>query len=107
HPPISFIVINSPTQAQSGSSLSVDVIDSNDDPTIFDVSSGVLRIKEGSSNVVDLTNSRVVVTDFSVKNLSGDDTPGVVKVRFTLSYDNPGSSNYEYSKDFYISASIR
>ena len=99
--------INSPAQAQSGASLTLDVVDSNDDPTIFEVSSGVLRVKEGSSAWIDITNSRVVISDFSVKNLSGNNTPGVVKIRFTLSYDNPGSSNYEYSKDFYISASIR
>ncbi|MFC1608714.1 Tfp pilus assembly protein FimT/FimU [Patescibacteria group bacterium] len=99
--------INSPVQAQSDTSLSLDVIDSNDDPTIFEVASGALRIKEGGSNWVDLTNSKVVVSDFSVKNLSGSDTPGVVRVIFTLKYDNPGSSSYNYARDFYVTASIR
>ena len=99
--------INSPNQAQSDTSVSLGVISSNNDPTIFSVSSGVLRIKEGGSNWVDLTNSRVVVTDFSVKNLSGNDTPGVIRINFTLSYDNLSSNTYKYSKDFHITTSIR
>ena len=57
--------INSPSQGVSSGLVSLDIVASGDDPTIFDVSSGVFRIKEGVGSAVDVTNSRVTVSGLS------------------------------------------
>ncbi|MDH4330931.1 MAG: prepilin-type N-terminal cleavage/methylation domain-containing protein [Candidatus Moranbacteria bacterium] len=100
--------INSPSQGVSASSVSLDVFNAADDPTVFDVSGGTFRIKEGASSYVSLTNSRVTVSDLSFHNLSRTGTYGVVKVKFTISHVNPeGRNDLDYSKTFYGNASLR
>lgn len=100
--------INTPTQGLSSASLSVNVADSAKNPTMFDLSSGVIRMKEGGGSPVSLTNSRVVVSNLSFQNLSGTDTPGTVRVQFTITHVNPeGRQEYNFSKTFYGSATLR
>lgn len=100
--------ITSPTIGSSGSSITLDVITGANDPTIFDTSGGVLRIKEGSGSPVELTNSRVTVSGLLFSNLSRASTPGIVRIQFTLSYvNNLGRNEFDYSKTFISSASLR
>ncbi|MFZ2192692.1 MAG: prepilin-type N-terminal cleavage/methylation domain-containing protein [Candidatus Moraniibacteriota bacterium] len=99
--------INSPTDG-TASSLSLDVISSVKDPTIFSLSSGVIRISEGGGIEINLTSGRIVASDFIVNNLSKAGTPGTIRIEFTLTHVNPeGRNEYNYSKKFYGSASIR
>lgn len=75
--------------------------------TDFELNSGIFQMIEGGSPV-DLTNSRVVVSDFQVTNLSLDNTPGSIQVEFLVTYDNPdGKAELNYSKMFYGAASLR
>lgn len=100
--------INSPSAGSSSSSLSLDAAGSGADPTIFDTDSGTARIKEGSGSVVSLNNSRIQISNLDFSNLSHSGTPGSIKVRFTLTHQNPGGRNeYDYSKTFYGTASLR
>lgn len=100
--------INSPSQGTSASSLSLDVANAVKDPTIFDVSGNSLRITEGAGSVIRLTSSRVAVSNVVFKNLSKTGTPGTIRIEFTLTYINAESRNeYDYSKTFYGSASLR
>ncbi|MEE8131914.1 MAG: hypothetical protein V3T98_02620 [Candidatus Paceibacterota bacterium] len=100
--------IDSPSQGASASLLSLDVFNSSNDPTIFDFSSGAIRITEGIGGAVDLTNSRLSGSGLSFQNLSKTDTPGAVKIIFTLTHLNPeGRNEYSFSKTFYGSASLR
>ncbi|MFC1645112.1 PilW family protein [Patescibacteria group bacterium] len=100
--------INSPAQGVSSGTISMDVVNVGDDPTIFDVSSGVFRITEGVGSAIDITNSRVTVSGLSFYNLSRTDTPGVVRIQFTITHNNPeGRNEYDYSKTFYGTASLR
>jgi len=100
--------ITSPSQGASASSLTLDVVTSGDDPTTFDLSSGVLRIQEGIGSAVSLTNSRVTASAVTFTNLSRADTPGVVRVQFTLTLVNNSNRNeYEYSKTFISSAALK
>ncbi|MFC1622915.1 PilW family protein [Patescibacteria group bacterium] len=100
--------INSPAQGVSASSASFDVVSAGDDPTVFDLSLGVFRIAEGVGSAIDVTNSRVTVSGLSFHNLSRTDTPGVIRVQFTVTHDNPeGRNEYDYSKTFYGTASLR
>lgn len=100
--------INSPSAGSSSSSLSLDAAGTGADPTIFDAGSGIARIKEGSGSAVSLNNSRIQISNLDFSNLSRSGTPGNIKVRFTLTHQNPGGRNeYDYSKTFYGTASLR
>lgn len=101
-------LINIPTIGASGASLSVNNSLASTTPTVFDLSGGVIRIKEGTNAVINLTNSKVTVSNLSFFNLSRTSTPGVVKIIFTLSSVNPsGRNEYSFSKTFVGSAAIK
>lgn len=100
--------ITSPAPGQSTESLSLDQYDAAKDPTVFDLSGGVVHVTEGGSAAVPLTNNRVTASGFTVQNLSRPKTPGLVRIEFTLSHINPSLRNeYEYSKTFSTSVTVR
>lgn len=100
--------ITSPTTGTSASSATFDVVTAGVDPTIFDLSGGAIRITEGAGSPVSLTNSRVTASGLTFQNLSRTSTPGIIRVQFTLTGVNPeGRQEYNYSKTFYGSASLR
>jgi Tfp pilus assembly protein PilW len=100
--------VNAPAQGVSGASLSVGSYTPALDPTIFDLSGGVLRMKEGAGAAIDLTNSRVVASGVTFSNLSRTGTPGTVRIQFTLTHVNSDNRNiYDFSKTFTAAASLR
>jgi len=100
--------ITAPAPSASAASLTLDVIPAASDPTVFDLSSGAIRIQEGAGAVVPLINSRVTASSLAFHNLSHASTPGIVRISFTLTHVNPGGRNeYNFSKTFYASASLR
>jgi len=100
--------IISPSQGETSTTLNLDVINVADDPTIFDSSGGVIRITEGVGSPISLTNSKVMVSNLSFRNLSRANTPGIIRIRFTLEYINSTDRNeYSFTKNFYGSASLR
>jgi type II secretory pathway pseudopilin PulG len=100
--------ITSPTIGLSDTSLSLDVTNINDDPTIFNVSGDVLYVTEGAESPVNLTNSRVLISGVNFNNVSLVNSPGLISFQFTLSHVNSeGRQEYEYTKTFYGSAGIR
>lgn len=102
------IKINTPATSTSATSLSIVMATSSINPTIFDLSGGVIRIKEGASSSISLTSPRVVASNIIFDNLSRDLTPGIIRVQFTLSHANPtGRSEYNFTKTFYGSAIIK
>lgn len=101
-------VITSPAQGTSTSSLTLDVITAAADPTIFDIAGGAIRIKEGTSSAVALTNLRVNASALTFYNLSRTNTPGVIRIQFTLTHVNPeGRNEYSFTKTFTASAALR
>lgn len=99
--------ITIPTIGTSASSLTLDVVPLADDPTIFNLSGSTFQITEGG-NTVTLTNTQVAVSGLTFQNISRPDTPGIIRVQFTLQYVNPeGRYEYNYQKTFYGSASLR
>lgn len=100
--------ITAPIVGASGSSLTLDVITVASDPTVFDLSSGALRITEGAGSAVALTNSRIVASALTFQNLSRASTPGTVRIQFTLTAANPsGRQEYTFAKTFTSSATLR
>lgn len=100
--------IISPAQGTSASSLTLDVITAASDPTVFDLSSGAIRITEGVGAAVALTNSRVTASALTFQNLSRASTPGTLRIQFTLTHVNPdGRNEYAFAKTFTASATLR
>ncbi len=101
-------VINSPTQGNVANVLSINTIFIGANPTIFESYLGGIRVKEGPSLITPLTNSRVTVSSLSFSNLSRAGTPGIIRIQFTLTANNPtGRNEYSFSKVFIGSASLR
>ncbi|HEV7449316.1 MAG TPA: prepilin-type N-terminal cleavage/methylation domain-containing protein [Candidatus Paceibacterota bacterium] len=101
-------LITAPATSTSASSLSLTTYLSSTTPTVFDLSSSALRIKEGVGTVIALTNSQVVVSNLSFQNLSWTSTSGSIKIQFTIDYaSTTKQSNTIYGKTFYGSATIR
>ena len=100
--------ITSPAQGASAALLTLDVVTVANDPTVFDLSGGAMRITEGVGSAVALTNSRVTASTLNFQNLSRTGTPGTVRITFTLTHVNPSSrQEYNYARTFYGSASLR
>jgi len=100
--------ITSPAIGSSSVSLTLDVVTVAKDPTVFDLSGNAIRIKEGTGSAIALTNSRVTASNLTFKNLSRTGTPGTVRIQFTLTHINPsGRNEYDFSKTFYETATLR
>lgn len=100
--------ITSPTQGITTSSLTLDVVATSSDPIIFDLSGDAIRIKEGAASAIPLTNSHVTASALTFQNLSRSNTPGTVRIQYTLTGVNPsGRNEYNFTKTFIGSASLR
>lgn len=100
--------INSPTIGTSDTSLSVAVVTGANSPTVFDLSSGRIRVKEGTGATTNLTSSKVTVSNLNFQNLSRTGTPNTIRISFTITYTNSsGRNEYDFTKTFYGSANLR
>lgn len=99
--------INSPTAGSSASSLSLQMVTGSENPSVFDLSSGIVRITEGVGSAVNLTTDEVNITALTFQNLSYTDTPGTVRISMTIEYTNPGGyHNFEFEKTYYTTVNI-
>lgn len=100
--------ITSPTAGNSAASLTLAMATAGINPTVFDVSSQVIRVSEGGGSAVGLSNSQVQISGLTFTNLTRSGTPGVVRISFTVSRVNNSNRNeYNYQKTFTASASLR
>ena len=101
--------INAPAAGVSSAvSFSVNTQNSSNNPTVFDISGGVLRITQGSGSAVNLTTNRIVASNVLFTNVSRSGTSGALRLQFTLAYqNNSGTNEYTYSKTFYDTVSLR
>lgn len=98
--------IISPTAGINGTTLSLNVTGAN--PTVFSQTGDQLFVSESGGASVALTSSRVKATNLSFHNVSRTGTSGSIKIVFTLTHvNNTGRNEYNYSKTFYGSASLR
>ncbi len=97
-----------PLPGLSSSSLTLTVVATSSNPTIFRLVSSTIYIQEGSSSPLPLTSPLVVGSNLIFENLARLNTSSSIRVRFTLSHVNPGAkSEYDYTKTFISSASFR
>lgn len=100
--------ITFPPEGGTAPQLTLDVPTVNDDPTIFDLGGTVLQIKKGQAVAAALTNSKVAVSALSFQNVSRTNSPGSIRYEYTITYINSsGRNEYNFSKVFYGSASLR
>lgn len=100
--------ITSPATSTSGGGLTLVMVSSTLNPTIFALSGGAITLKEDGLNTYDLNNNKVLVSNLVFSNLSRVGTRGNFRVSFTVSASStPGRYEYEYSKNFIGSASLR
>lgn len=100
--------MTTPAQGASGAILTLTVPTGANSPTVFDLASGAVRIKEGAGPNVNLSSSRVTVSGLTFQNLTRAGTPGSVQYQFTVTYNNPANRNeYNFSRTFHASASLR
>lgn len=97
--------LTSPQLGQNSSSIN---LTESGEEIIFNISNGVVQLKEGTGNAIPLTNSRVIASDINFSNVGLVDTNGSIKVSFKLTHRNEtGRNEYAFSKDFFGSASLR
>lgn len=102
------VSITSPSAGTTGTTLTLVEPDAAKSPTVFDVSGGSLRIKEGSQAAVPLTNSRITISDMTFQNLSASGSAGTIRTQFTVTaVNNSGRNEYDYAKVVTGSASLR
>lgn len=100
--------IQSPIVGTGGASLTLDVYDTLADPSILQLTNGVLTLREGTGVAISLNSPRVVVSNLTFMNVSRPDTPGIVKFQFTMTHSGD-VNNFVYgtTENFYGSASLR
>ncbi|MBI3495147.1 type II secretion system protein [Candidatus Berkelbacteria bacterium] len=99
--------INSPAAGSSSATLSLKQASSAADPTVFDLASGALRITEGTSEPLAITNDQVTVSSLTIENLSPPSTHGTVRITLLLNHINPSNrTEYNISEKFYGSATL-
>lgn len=77
-------------------------------PTVFDVSGGVLRVTQGAGSPVLLTSDGFVVSNLVFENLSVNNRTTHVRVSLTIEHPNTtGSEIFNAQSTLYGSASVR
>lgn len=99
--------INSPIANSESNSLSLAFSDGSKNPTIFNLSGGVIYIKEGVSPAVPLSSPLLVAENLSFKNISRTGTPGNIQASFSLRSLEQGRAEFSYKQNFSSSASRR
>lgn len=100
--------ITGPVVGTPGSTLTIVVADGAKSPTIFDLSSGAIRIKEGAGAAFNITSNRVTASALTFTDLKPGTQKDSIKIQFTLTYNNPDSKQvFNYTQTFYATADDR
>ena len=100
--------ITSPTAGATATGLTLTVPTASLSPTVFNLSSGIMRVTEGSGSSVALNGGQVTISNVTIKNLTRSGTKGTVQVSFLATHVNTsGRNEYDYQKTFVTSVSIR
>lgn len=100
--------VNSPTPSNTSDILSLAMPTAAQDPTEFRLSNGALTMQEDNGAAIALTSNDVIVSSVQFTNTSLANTPGSVRIQFTITHVNiSGRFEYDYAKTFYATASVR
>lgn len=102
--------INSPALGTNNSSISLQMAAAGNNPTILSANGTSIEITEGSSAAVPLTTDAVDVTGLTFYNATDAGSPEaeVVRIEFTLSYNNNlNSGENDFTQTYYATATLR
>ena len=100
--------INTPSAGTTSTTLSLQMSDSAVNPTIFDLSNGILRIKEGAGSVIPITSDEVSVSSLNFANYSYANTAGTVSISLTIAHINPeNKQEYNVEETFNTTVNIQ
>lgn len=91
-----------------GATLSLAMSDASKNPTVFDVSSNILRITEGTSSAQSLTSDAVKVNSLSFTKISNAaPAKDTVQINITIAYKDNGNTQLQFSKNEITTASLK
>lgn len=101
--------ISAPGPGATSTVLQLQMPDAGENPTIFDVDNGILRVAPGDSGPYEIIPEKVEVTSIEFSNLTAStSTPGVLQVRFVMTALQPTAGQFvNISKTVQTSFSIR
>jgi type II secretory pathway pseudopilin PulG len=100
--------ITAPLPGSSANSLTLASTTPTENPTIFDLNNGNVRISSGASPYTNLNSPWVTVTNLTFTNLTGANAKGVIRIQMTVSYKNTdATANQNYVQAFYATAAIK
>ena len=99
--------INIPTQGGVSDSITLEMANSQENPTIFDLDNGKLIITKGSGVSSEITTDRIVVSNLKFTNLSYDNTAGTIRIELDLEHINPANiATYKASINLITTVSL-
>lgn len=100
--------VTGPVVGTPGSTLTLVVTDGAKSPTIFDLSGGAIRIKEGAGAAINISSNRVTASAVTFTNLKPGSAKDSIKIQFTLTYNNPNNIQiFNYNQTFNATADLR
>ncbi|MFS8130468.1 MAG: type II secretion system protein J [Candidatus Dojkabacteria bacterium] len=100
--------ITGPVVGTPGSTLTLVVSDGAKSPTIFDLTLGAIRIKEGTGTAFSISSNRVTASALTFTNLKPGSQKDSIKIQFTLTYNNSSAKQvFNYTQTFYGTADDR
>jgi hypothetical protein len=98
--------VESPIPHESGSTVSLTSFDYEENPTIISIVDGIVYLQEGSSDPVQITSSRILVTSLEISNISSDSR--IFRISVEVTHRNPENKiEYNFTETFTGSAAIR
>lgn len=102
--------INSPSAGSNGNSLSLEMANASEDPTVFSLNGGIMEITEGSSGSIPISTNNVTISGLTFYNLTPPSSPDAqsVKFVFTVTFNSSsGRQESNYTQTYHAAATIR
>lgn len=98
--------VTSPTKGSGTATSTTLVVPTGSlSPTVFDLSGGILRVKEGTGSPIALTNGKVQVSSLSFNNNGTNDD--ILQISFVVSRLDGVKNEYTFQKTFISTAEVR
>lgn len=97
-----------PIEGTSANDLTLNRYDPTQDPTTLSLVDSAIELQESSDPEIALTTSQVEASNLLFSNFSQADTPGTIRIVFTLEYANSSDlPSFNYEKTFHGEATLR
>ncbi len=102
------VSIHTPEMGTTSSSLTLHMEDASNDPTVFEVLDGIMRMTEGEGEPQPISGAGVRVPVFSVSNVTGEHGAGTLRIELQIETYNPEEIQaYHASGTYYTTVGIQ